>query len=136
MDESFGKRLQMLEDMVATLVDEQRKLATQLVGNKEGSGTVQTTARPDCSLELDNTVVTQEDPIDVPPVLLDDASDSLIDPDLVQSTGQQAGNCLGVSDTIVAADSAVELANDEKEESTSSYTDDYGQVYTHGDDAQ
>lgn len=126
----------MLEDMVATLVDEQRKLAAQIVGNKEGSGPVQDTARPDCSLELDNTAVTQEDPIDVPPVLLDDASDSLIDPDLVQSTGQQAGNGLGVPDTTVAADSAVRPANDENEESTSSHTDDYGQVYMHGDDAQ
>lgn len=126
----------MLEDMVATLVGEQRKLAAQIAGNKEASGPVQATARPDCSLELDNTVVTQEDPIDVPPVLLDDASDGLIDPELVQSTSQQAGNGLGVSDTTAATDSAVGSANDEKEESSASYTDDYGQIYTHGDDTQ
>lgn len=132
MDESFGKRLQMLEDLVATLVDEQRRLTAQIAGNRDTGN-----ARPECSLGLghmDSTVVSQETIDNVPPVLVDEASGGLIDPELVQPTAQQ----LEVPE-ITAANTtpgAVQSSNDGKEEPTSAYTDNYGQIYTHGDDAQ
>ncbi|RJE18508.1 hypothetical protein PHISCL_09161 [Aspergillus sclerotialis] len=138
MNESFGKRLHVLEDLVTRLVEEQRRLAAQIAGKDEpAAGFAESNAQPDCSLELDH-VAPQGDPIgNVSSVLLDEGSGNLIDPGLVQSTTQQEGDSLVVPEIPAAnTDPVVGSGNVEKENLTAAFTDDYGQIYTHGDDSQ
>ena len=139
INESFGKRLHVLEDLVTRLLEEQRRLAAQIAakdGPTAGFGNESTQPQPECSLELD--IAQQEDQIDhVSSVLLDEAPDNLIDPELVQSATQQEGDSFVVPEIPVTnTDLAVGSGNVEKEAFTSVFTDDYGQIYTHGDDSQ
>lgn len=137
MNESFGKRLHVLEDLVTRLVEEQRRLATQIAGKDvpAGFGECSSQPEPDCSLELDH-VAPHGDPIgNVSSVLLDEGPSNLIDPGLVQSATQQEDNNL-VPEIPAATDPVVGSGNVERENLTAAFTDDYGQIYTHGDDSQ
>lgn len=136
MNESLGKRMHMLEDLVARLVEDQRRLSEEIKCYKEGdpsrSGIIEMassmdSSQQDCSLELDDpmgdSIMPQED---IPPVVLDQPPGNTIDPELVESPSQKNGVAVpGAESNVVGADAA-----------DCAYTDAYGQIYSQGDDTQ
>ncbi|RMJ28782.1 putative transcription factor [Aspergillus sp. HF37] len=127
-DESLAKRMQMLEDLVAKLVEDQRRLSDEIKCYKDGDGSgiaEMDSSQQDCSLELNEigAAMPQEE---IPPVVLDQPSGNTIDPELVESASQKNGMAVPGAESNDAGADAADCA----------YTDAYGQIYDQGDDAQ
>lgn len=127
-DESLAKRMQMLEDLVAKLVEDQRRLSEEVKCYKDGNGSgiiEMDSSQQDCSLELDEmgAAMPQEE---AQPVVLDQPSGNTIDLELVESASQKNGMAVPGAES---SDAGAETAD-------CAYTDAYGQIYDQGDDAQ
>lgn len=140
MNESFGKRVTMLEELVGRLMEGQRMLEGEIAllkGRNEGQNsnenqnpTPDSTGRiehtetrdPDCSIDLG---IVPDHIAEIPPILDHPGTVNTIDPELVERSSH-SGSGLDLS-----VDSAAR-----EPESASAYMDDYGQMYTQGDDAQ
>ncbi|KAF9892692.1 hypothetical protein FE257_001094 [Aspergillus nanangensis] len=151
----YGKRLRALEDLVTTLVDDQQRLAAQLVLQKQhttpttspvvpGHGT-QLAGRKELAIPVgfpedipfahaEDICEPQQLPL-ISPELVPSESHDTIDPELVSSSADEA-QTVPLALPTATVGSILEAAHPRKSDETTPkvYTDDYGMLATDGND--